>query len=199
MSLTPDLDAKTKQRDELVSMTRTELKSLSAFAEILVDRFASISAPQYPPMQMDLITVRQGGRKGGQTRKPGNIRLNWRKLLCETPDFVLTGAGSIDHPWLIPLAALSILTKLWAHARVELTKEQATCLVAMWHRCDNTHRIAFNKAYESSIELFSVYKWPAITLEQFSAILLDLEQLRCLKNTKNSSIWLREWVCKTYS
>jgi hypothetical protein len=114
----------------------------------VVDAFCRITLPQDPPVPLEYITADHGGSRGGQTRKPGNIFLNWRKLLSEFGDVVLTVAGATSVPKLIPFAALSIWNKLWSNSAISLAPEQATALLAMWHRRDGNNRIERTTAYQ---------------------------------------------------
>lgn len=198
MQYTPDNDAKEKKRDELLALARRELGPLSSHAPFVVDNFTSLVAPQNPPIVLEMIVANRGGRSGGRSRKPGNILLNWRRLFGESPDLILTGAGVIATPWLIPLAALSIFNKLWANASIELTKEQATCLFAMWHRCDDHHVIDHATAGASCRELFSVYLWPEPSDQLLCHIYQDLQTLRCIEPRGPNTFWLREGASNTY-
>ena len=198
MIYTPDNEAMDAKREELLTLVHGELGGLESHAESLLDSFVSLSPPQDPPPMMALVVANQGGRRGGRTRKPGNIWLNWRKLIRESPDLVLTGAGSIAEPWLGVLAALSTFNKMWAHASIELRKEQAACLVAMWPRCDERCRIPRAAAYSSCKELFSVYQWPEPSDDQLGELISELEVLRCVESKPEDIIWLRERVRVSY-
>lgn len=175
MEYTPDIRVLEQKRLELLSFAIDDLGiDMAHHAESLIDSFCRLSPPQDPPALLEMITWNHGGRNGGRTRKPGNILLNWKKMVREFSDFVLIGASSIEQHWLIPFAALSIFNKLWSHATIELSKEHATCLFAMWHRCNDEHEIDRDMAFQACNELFSVFHWPALEDGQFSAILHDL-------------------------
>ena len=161
-------------------------------------RSAPLVRPSTLPIVFEMIIANRGGRLGGRTRKPGNILLNWRRLVRDTADLVLTGAGTIATPWLIPVAALSIFNKLWAHSKIELTREQAACLFAMWHQCDEDHKIQVDQALAECSNLFSVFKWPVLEQAQFKVILHDLESIRCIEMSESSTIWLCEWIRTSY-
>jgi hypothetical protein len=198
MSYTPDNEAMERKRSELIGEVAKLLDPRDAkVAERVVDHFCRMSPPMDPPMLMHMITLDRGGRGGGQSRKPGNLALNWKRLRGESADLVLTAAGVIAVPWLIPFAALSIWNKFWTHATIELTKEQGASLCAMWHRCDNEHHIARSAALAETNQLFQVFEWPPLSEEAFTNILRDLEHLQCIEVT-DQKIWLREWVQTTY-
>jgi len=200
MEYTPDYEARDDKRAELIAECRTMLgDGHSELANRIVDAFCTINPPQDPPMMIEMITANHGGFGGGRSRKPGNIVLNWRRLVRDSSDLVLTGAGAAASPWLIPFAALSIFNKLWTHSSVELTREQASCLFAMWNHCGTDHRISSDEAFAECSALFAVFKWPTLERDAFDAILRDLECLRCIERPDDDTIWLREWVRTRYS
>lgn len=195
---TPDNDARQRKRDELLTLARHTLEADSSHAETLVDNFARLTAPMVPPIVIEMITLNRGGRRGGRTRKPGNIQLNWKNLFRETSDLILTGAGTIAMPWLMPLAALSIYNKLRHIATIELSKEHAACLFAMWHRCDKDHTIERSIATAGCKELFAVYQWPTPTDSQLQEVYQDLQTIGCIEPKGVDLFWLREWVRNQY-
>ena len=199
MEYTPDIIAQDRKREELIFIARSELGEISAKAAFVVDNFVRLSPPQDPPILMHMVVAKRGGHDGGMSRKPGNIRLNWRRLFMDSPDLILTGAGAIATPWLIPLAALSIFIKVWTHSAVSLSKEHAASLFAMWHRCDANRKIPINNAINYVNELFDVYSWPQIDEPQFRKILSDLAEIECITIDATGEVWLREWVQKSYS
>lgn len=195
MEYAPDIEAMERRRAELVAVAEELLGSTHCQqAECMVDAFCHLSPPFDPPATMELILVSNGGRRGGHTRKPGNITLNWRNLMRDVPDMALVAAGSVASRWIIPLAALSMFNKLWSHAQIELSKEQATCLCAMWHRCDESHYIDHREALEASRDLFVVFGWPGPCEAVFASVIADLKKIRCIEIKSDDKIWLREWV-----
>jgi hypothetical protein len=201
MEFTPDNGALEAKRAELVESVRTILDDRDAHvATRLVESFCDLSPPLDPPFFMEMITAHSGGFKGGQSRKPGNLRLNWKSLCKEFSDIILTAGGVVATPWLIPFAALSIWNKFWSHSAIPLTKEQASALVAMWVRCDDDHQISTEAALNAANELFMVYHWSTMNGVEFASLLDDLEQVKCIEHdTVKDSIWLREWVRNSYT
>ena len=199
MEATPNYEARDAKHAELVTDMRSLLgDDVSEHAERLVNAFCSVNPPLEPPMVIEMITLHSGGRRGGNTRKPGNIILNWRRLVQDSADLVLTGAGVAATPWLIPLAALSIFNKLWSHSGIEVSREQAACLFAMWHHRDENNRIEIDRAHAESDALFDVFTWPSLERAGFEAVLQDLVQMRCVELPDAKTIWLREWVRTSY-
>ena len=80
-----------------------------AAKDALVAAFCHVRPPEIPEVErrIDYIRVFDGGRKGGVSIKPGNVTLNWRKLIGSMPGIALTGAGAATSPWLIILGVAS--------------------------------------------------------------------------------------------
>ena len=195
---TPDYEAQERKRTALVADVSALLDPRDAsIAERVVDHFCMLSPPMSPPVLMHMIRLNDFGRGGGESRKPGNLALNWHRLKREFPDIVMNTAGAIAVPWLIPFAALSIWNKVSSQATIELRKEHSTCLCAMWFRCDQNHHIDRETALRESGELFRIYGWPPLTGLQFDSYLQDLVAIECIEIT-NQQIWLREWIRKNY-
>lgn len=146
-----------------------------------VDAYCELTPPIDPPLLMHHITLKSGGLHGGESRKPGNLRFNWRKLTSEFADMVMNTVGVISVPHLIPFAALSIWNRFWTHATVQLSREQSTALFAMWHRKDADHKIDINKAFMETNELPQVFRLPLLNKSEFAVILSDLVTLDCVE------------------
>lgn len=90
MEYTPDHAAKAAKQKEIEALLATFGEGRRALAlkdaKQLVDTFITITPPLDPPVVMELLVMSSLGRGGGSSRKPGNIRLNWRQLfeLCPT-------------------------------------------------------------------------------------------------------------------
>jgi len=212
MEYTPDRSAEVRKREELLALAQNELGPLAEHSEMLVQQFVRLSPPQDPPIfspvsvqsvkmhethLAQFVVANRGGLAGGLSRKPGNILLNWRRLFLDSPDLILTGAGAIATPWLVPLAALSIFIKVWTQSTLLLTKEHAASLCAMWHRCENM-KIHFDSALICTNELFQVYSWPPLEVVTFQSVLKELETIRCIEIRSNKEIWLCEEVRGSY-
>jgi hypothetical protein len=199
-SHTPDTKALTAKQGSLVEEVSKLLDERDAhLAPRLVEAFCALTPPQDPPIVFHLLTARSGGLRGGETRKPGNIRFNWRKLYQELGDMILNAAGAIAVPVLIPFAALSLWNKFWTHATIPLSREQATAIFAMWHRKDANHKIAKPRALEEINALLVVFKLPPLDEAELEVILRDLAALECVEVAADGEIWLREWVSASYS
>jgi len=198
MDWTPDEKALNAKRAELIADVAAILDPVDAhLAGLIVEAFCQMTPPLEPPRMIHMITAQSGGLGGGETTKPGNLRLNWHKLVRSCGDMVLTAAGVAAHPVLIPFAALSLWNKYWTHATIPLSREQATALFAMWSRKDSKNRITRDVAIAAVNDLLAVFKLPLIDQKQFDVIERDLTHLRCIECDQDG-IWLREWVKTTY-
>jgi len=147
-----------------------------------------------------MITIHSQGARGGRSRKPGNLWVNWRKFASDFGDLSLTVASVAVEPKLIPLAALSIWNKIWSHSSIELTREHATVLYAMWQGRNNENKLTETDAFQKSGLMFQLNGWPALAQQQFDSIIEDLEQIKCIeKDSSDGTIWLRECVKKIYT
>jgi hypothetical protein len=186
------------QRDSLIAEVASILDPADTkHAERIVDSFCRLSPPMTRPAVSHMITLHSGGLQGGETSKPGNLRLNWHRFAAECGDMVLTVAGVINMPMLVPFAALSLWNKYWTQSTIKLSREQATALFAMWTRKNERNRIARSDAITAINELLTVFKLPLIDDSAFNAIECELIHLQCIESD-DDGIWLREWVMTTY-
>lgn len=200
MEYEDDNEGMLAKRTELIQIAASVLDPRDAkLAERLVGSFCALTPPRDAPVFMELITINSQGAGGGNSRKLGNLWLNWRKFVGEFGDMSLTVAGTVAEPRLIPLAALSIWNKIWAHSSIELSREHATVLYAMWQGRDKDNMLLETDAIEKSEVLFQLNGWPTLDQQAYISIIDDLEKLRCIKRKSSGGIWLCEWVKKSYA
>jgi len=124
MDYTPDTNGQEAKKREIETLLfafaegRPQLQSSHIYQ--LIDSFITITPPQNPPLLVHYITIARLGQAGGESRKPGNIILNWKRLFELVPDITIAGAGATEAQWLIPFAALYIWMKLWNVTSVNL-------------------------------------------------------------------------------
>jgi len=199
MDWNPDNEALKAKRAALIADVASILDPADCrIAEEIVDAFCHMTPPLEPPPVFHMITLHSGGLRGGETTKPGNLRLNWQNFVRDCGDMVLTAAGVIAVPILIPFAALSLWNKYWTHATIQLSREQAIALFAMWTRKDNRNRITRDAAIAAINELLTVFRLPSIEGKAFDVIERDLYRLQCIESDEQG-IWLREWVKMAYT
>ena len=197
MEYSPDHDSQRQKHDELICVANDTLGD-TVLAVRVVDALCRLSPPMNPPVVIEMMTVHSMGARGGRSRKPGNLLINMRALASEFGDAGLAAAtGAVDHR-LIPLAALSIWNKLWAHAKVDLTAEQASLVYAMWLQREDGNLVSRNDAYEMCKIVYANNGLPKPSFAAFENAINCLIEIRCIEWHKSGKIWLREWVRCTY-
>lgn len=159
-----------------------------------------ITPPQQEPPMMHMMVVDSlKNYNKGESIKPGNIKLNIRHLIDFLPD--LTAATveiATDIPILKVCAALNIWKMLRDVTTVEITKEQAIVVVALWDNCNQQQRITLEKGFECFRTLYENIETSNCTWEQYIKLISDLEKIGSLELDSNG-IWLCEWVSKRYT
>ena len=159
-----------------------------------------ITPPQQePPMMRMLVVDSLNNYNKGESIKPGNIKLNIRHLIEFLPDLTAATVGiAMDIPILKVCAALNIWKMLRAVTTVEITKEQAIVVVALWDNCNQQQRITLEKGFECFRSLYESIETSNCTWERYIKLISDLEKIGSLELDSNG-IWLREWVSKRYT
>ena len=197
MNYTPDNAAREAKEKEIAALLATLTEVHAALdprqTQKLFGSFVTVTAPLLPPVVFKLMTISELGRGGGDTRKPGNVTMNWRKLLELVPDVTLAGAGAAGSPWLIPFAALYVWMKLWNAAKVSLEEEDAFVVYSLWLHRNGENKISEDDAFLKTEALTHKHGFPAFSQEKFTKIINKLLSLECIE-MEEGIIWLREWV-----
>lgn len=207
---------KMKQRTDLQDNVTQQLKT--AIAETLSDvlsnensdvsliyndlvrsRFVSMSPPlEEPPMMQFLTMDSLRNYKDGSSIKPGNILLNIRKLIEAIPEVISIGTGMVcDNHIVTVCGALSLWLKLRDIATINISKEQAFVIVALWRNCNPNHKISLDDGFIATNNLFDQYGEPEISSLKYNIIIDSLVKIGCIELTEEI-IWLREWISKNY-
>lgn len=159
-----------------------------------------ITPPQQePPMMRMLVVDSLNNYNKGESIKPGNIKLNICHLIESLPDLTEAAVGiAMDIPILKVCAALNIWKMLRAVTTVEITKEQAIVVVALWDNCNQQQRITLEKGFECFRSLYESIETSNCTWERYIKLISDLEKIGSLELDSNG-IRLREWVSKRYT
>ena len=159
-----------------------------------------ITPPQQePPMMRMLVVDSLNNYNKGESIKPGNIKLNICHLIESLPDLTEAAVGiAMDIPILKVCAALNIWKMLRAVTTVEITKEQAIVVVALWDNCNQQQRITLEKGFECFRSLYENIETSNCTWERYIKLISDLEKIGSLELDSNG-IWLREWISKRYT
>lgn len=183
-----------------ISLREENISSKDIMQSFLKSGVLLITPPQQePPMMHMMIIDSLSNYNKGESIKPGNVKLNIRHLIESLPD--LTAAAveiATDIPILKVCAALNIWKMLRNITTVEITKEQAIAVVALWNNCDQQQRITLEKGFECFKSLYENIETSNRTWEQYIKLITDLEKIGSLKLDSNG-IWLCEWVSNRYT
>lgn len=159
-----------------------------------------ITPPQQEPVLMHMLTMDSlNNYNKGESIKPGNIKLNIRRLVGHLVGITEATVGiAMDIPILKVCAALNIWKMLRDISTVEITKEQAITIIALWENCNQQQRITLDKGFECVKSLYEQIKKDEYTWERYIELINDLEKIDSLELDDNG-IWLREWVSKKYT
>lgn len=190
-----------EKKQELLEIVKSSVTPYISNAEQIskriIDHFCIITPPEIDT-RMELVTMRPGGMGGGRSLKPGNIWLNWRRLLIDGAESILTVVGAISIPWLIPLAGLVVWNKVWSSSSIEIDERHAVIIWAMWNNRDEENCIEIDKISDLVNEELRRYNRPMMNEEELNNMLKDLEKIECIKKTDGNKRWLREWVKAVY-
>jgi len=153
---------------------------------------------QEPPVMHMLVMSSLSDYKRGTSIKPGNIKINMKKLIDTLPESVEAGVAlAMDIPILKVCAALHI----WKMARnvmsVEITKEQAVVIMSLWKNADERHIISLEKGWDCANRMCRQTSNKEFTQERYTTILEELERIDSIK-VNEDGIWLCEWVAQRY-
>lgn len=191
-----------KEMAESLIGGKNELKDYDAFElyqELKDFGFVQISAPQEEPPKMMMITIDSLKEYNqGSSIKPGNIRLNIKKLIDAIPGVIEIVVGvNADVPILLVCAALNLWKTLRDVSAVEISKDQAFVIVALWKNCNIERKLGLEKGYVAVNELLAKYGELEITETKYNKIIDSLIKIKCIEMEENI-IWLREWISKSY-
>ena len=197
-------DAKLSEiRNAVVRARRSGAAVPDSTIDATLSAFASVTPPQEPEVTIGLITISSlYSAPKAQSRKPGNVLLNWRKLIDIVPDVTLAGLGAATLPvapaWSAVLAGLYIWNKVWRGSTEEFSDAEAIVILALW-KCRNTsNKISEAEGFTRTNELRASYSLSPQSQAQFSAAIDRLIAIECI-TLEDGIIWLREWVRVKYS
>lgn len=204
-----------ENRNDLLEKKKAEITSIATNTSILYcgkDTYSTeimqsllksgglfITSPQQEPPIMQMLTMDSlRNFNKGQSIKPGNIKLNIRSLINSLPDITAATIGiATDIPILKVCAALNIWKMLRNIMTVEITKEQAITIVALWKNCNQQQRITLEKGFEYFKSVYKNIEKSECTWEQYIKLISELEKIGSLKLDSNG-IRLCEWVSNKY-
>lgn len=163
-------------------------------------RCLTITPPQEEPAKMYMITLDSlTDYRKGSSIKPGNIRINIKHLIDSLPEIISASVSiSVDIPILKICAALSIWKILRNLSTIEITKEDAIVIAALWKNCDNKHKIPVEEGFDKVNIICKGVSEKEFTWEQYIQVLDLLEKINSIKLDEDG-IWLCEWVSRDYT
>lgn len=208
-----DTDVAAKKKVELVSFSTDTINSLAKAngheyddlslqkaATEIIDNFIKITPPEREDLRMDFILLRQGGRGGGRSVKPGNLLLDMRKLMTAIASGVLTTVGIVGAPWTAPFAALLLWDRLWAGLNIEINEREAILLWVMWNNRDLNNQVFEEGLIEKVNAALESNGRPSISKQQMEDSLETLSKITAIERTTsiNNGWGLRAWVRVRY-
>lgn len=169
------------------------------YKDLVSSGFLQITPPEEEPPKMHMLTMDSlKNFQKGNSIKPGNIRLNIRKLIDTIPNVVEMAISiATNIPVLQICSALNIWKALREVLTVEITKEQAFVIVALWKNCNQKQKITLEDGYKATNALCERFSEPKITNIKYNHTIDSLINLQCIE-LNEGIIWLREWVSKKY-
>lgn len=169
----------------------------------IVDAFTRVTPPEEPEITIGLITISSlYDAPKASSRKPGNVLLNWKKLLDIVPDVSLAGLGAATLPVspqiAVVLAGLYIWNKVWRGSVEEFSDIEAVTILALWEHRNERNRISEQDGFARTNEVRGRYALQPLTTSQYASAINRLVSLECIE-LKDGIIWLREWVRKKYT
>ncbi len=195
------------KRDELEALVVSRFQSQAvpeprALASALVSHLADVTPPYFEPPPMELITLRSlGGRRGGATTKPGNVRLNLWSLVKAISGGSLTVAGAVGSPWMLVVRGLLIWDSLYSSLKIDLSEAHASVIWSMWKHKSEDRTVAKDEVVELTNKERDHYGRQALSEREIKDALEDPQRMKCIDQGPDdpSRWWLREWVRVRYT
>jgi len=199
MKLEERAEEKRKELTDIVKgvIQNYDIQNKEEISSRIVNHFSNITPPEMD-LTTHFITIRQGGLRGGSSTKPGNIWLNWRKLLLGASESILTVAGAVAVPWLIPLAGLVVWNKIWSVSIVDITERHAVVIWIMWLNKDLENCVKGRAILNLVNKELSEYNRPKMNRRELDMLLEDLKKMKCIEETEKNKWRLRELVKVVY-
>jgi hypothetical protein len=137
---------------------------------------------------------------GGDSVKPGNIRLDMRRLLVAGGQTVRDIAGTVKLPWLLPMTALILWDRIWSLLRITITDKEACVVWIMWMNCGEDRTVPEAILLPKVNEDRAQHGHAPLSEKELAEALATLEKMRCIQRSRGDHTrwWLREWVSVKY-
>lgn len=185
---------------EIAGIEEAEKSPSDLFHDLEKCGYLEITAPEEEKPLLECIVLnRNSGYEKGRSIKPGNIKLNMRKLVESIPAMTaLIASIAWDINLLKVCSALTLWKSLRDVSTVDITRDQAIIMVALWQHCNDDHRIKTEKGFEVANSFYASIGDTTISTKKYHTILDQLVRLGCIE-IDDDIIWLREWIRNGYS
>jgi len=174
------------------------IQNKEKISSIIIDRFVDDITPPETELIRYKLEMRPIGIGGGKSIKPGNILLNWRKLLVSASEIILTVAGAFATPWLIPFAGLVVLNTILSLSTIEITERHAAVIWTIWSNRDPKNCVEGKAILKLVNKELQKYNRPKMNQKELDMVLKDLKKMKCIKEIEENKWCLREKVKVSY-
>ena len=197
-------EAKRQELRQIAATSHEILRLPADVQERILTAFSRVAPPEEGESEFTIgwITIDSiHSEPKANSRKPGNILLNWPKLIDIVPDISLAGLGAATLP-IAPaiaavLAGLYVWNKVWRGSIEEFSDVEAITILALWQNRDARNEIVESEGMKKTNELRETYALPSLSSTQFARAIDRLVAIDCIE-VKNGVVWLREWIRVKY-
>jgi len=202
-------DLRDKKVTELKDLVVRELKEYSVYfdndTDVIVDELFSseairMSSPTEPETVIHMMTFDSIGKNfnGGSSIKPGNIKINLKKLIRDIPEIALLGPTVVSDALVFKVMAAIVIWRTLRNAMtIKIEKADAATIIALWSKSNEANKIEIELGYNTVLQVYKQVDLDEISWERYIKILGELEKKEYIK-IEETSIWLREWVSSNY-
>jgi hypothetical protein len=193
-------EVKRKELTYIVSgiLQNYNIQNKEKISSIIIDLFVDDITPPETELIRYKLEMRPIGIGGGKSIKPGNILLNWRKLLVGASETILTVAGAVATPWLIPFAGIVVLNTILSLSTIEITERHAAVIWTIWSNRDPKNCVEGKVILKLVNKELQKYNRPKMNQKELDMVLKDLKKMKCIKEIEENKWCLREKVKVSY-
>ncbi len=204
------VDLKNKKEKELIEYLKQNLLNLSfsdnitnksdIYSELVTMGFVNISPPEEDSPIFHYLTIDSlNNYKSGSSIKPGNIVFNFGKLIKSLPELITFEVSIISDIHILRVcAALMLWTKLLDMMTIEITKEQAVVITALWKNCNKDKNIDLKDGFLCTNKLNKDLGETNFRYKKYLNIINQLSEIKCIELNDNT-VRLREWISRKYA
>ena len=139
------------------------------------------------------------GIEGGFSVKPGNIRINFKKVLDTVAETGLSVFEALEHPWLLLVVGLLTTKKALNLAKIKIEERHAMVIASLWKLRNAVDlRVPRKGLAERINEIFKQLNKNLLTDMELDSILSDLDDMKCIRLNSDGTVSLIEEVIVTY-